>query len=182
MPQQKQATKPRQKIGRPQIIQMATQLGVIRAKIISPSTVETGEWVRLKCQFGCGGYGTSLHCPPHSPRPAETRQVLDGYKRGVLFEADGGEVTRIAAQLERALFLAGSYKAFGFGAGPCGLCKKCAFEKGCRHPDKARPAVEACGIDVFATVRKHGFDIEVVCDRSDRQHYFGLVLIEPVAL
>ena len=34
-----------------------------------------------------------------------------------------------------------------------------------------------CHIDVFATVRRHGFTIEVVRDRSDCQHYFGLVLI-----
>ena len=38
--------------------------------------------------------------------------------------------------------------------------------------------MEACGIDVFATVRKHGFAIEVVRTHGDPQHYFGLVLIE----
>jgi glyoxylase-like metal-dependent hydrolase (beta-lactamase superfamily II) len=27
------------------------------------------------------------------------------------------------------------------------------FDRGCRHPDEARPAMEACGIDVFATAR-----------------------------
>jgi hypothetical protein len=38
--------------------------------------------------------------------------------------------------------------------------------------------MEACGIDVFATVRKHGFTIDVVRTPSDPQHYFGLVLVE----
>jgi hypothetical protein len=38
--------------------------------------------------------------------------------------------------------------------------------------------MEACGIDVFATVRKHGFTIGVVTCHSDPQHYFGLVLVE----
>jgi predicted metal-binding protein len=52
------------------------------------------------------------------------------------------------------------------------------MEKGCRHPEEARPAMEACGIDVFATVRKHGFTINVVKEVTDPQHYFGLVLFE----
>lgn len=104
--------------------------------------------------------------------------MLDEYQRAILFESPGGKVKEIAVTLERELFLAGHYKAFGLGAGPCPLCEACAFEEGCRHPDQARPAMEACGIDVFATVRKHGFTIEVVRQREDPQHYFGLVLIE----
>jgi len=49
-----------------------------------------------------------------------------------------------------------------------------------KHPPdrQVRPAMEACGIDVFATVRRHGFTVEVVRDYEDPQHYFGLVLIE----
>jgi hypothetical protein len=38
--------------------------------------------------------------------------------------------------------------------------------------------MEACGIDVFATVRKHGFTINVLKSYKAPQHYFGLVLIE----
>ena len=140
--------------------------------------METGSWVRWKCQFGCGGFGSSLTCPPHSPTPEQTRKVLDEYRTAVLFEAGRGEPKEIAVALERELFLSGYYKAFGLGAGPCRKCGTCAFEKGCRHPDEARPAMEACGIDVYATVRKHGYTINVVRSESDPQHYFGLVLVE----
>jgi predicted metal-binding protein len=119
-----------------------------------------------------------MMCPPHSPAPAETRAVLDEYKRAVLFESPPGEAKKIARALEREIFLAGCYKAFGLGAGPCTLCPTCAFEKGCRHAYEARPAMEACGIDVFATVRRHGFTINVVRSRCDEQHYFGLVLVD----
>jgi hypothetical protein len=38
--------------------------------------------------------------------------------------------------------------------------------------------MEACGIDVFATVRANGFPIEVVRDDSSDQNYYGLILIE----
>jgi predicted metal-binding protein len=157
---------------------MAVEAGALGAKMISPSDVETGEWVRWRCQFGCGGYNSSLVCPPHSPPPEKTRKMLDEYKRGVFFESPPDQVKEIAVKLERELFLSGYYKALGLGAGPCMLCKTCAFEKGCRHPRQARPAMEACGIDVFATARKHGFTIEVVRKRADPQHYFGMVLIE----
>ena len=159
-------------------VRMALEHGALAAKVISPSAVETGEWVRWKCQFGCGGFGASLVCPPHTPTPAQTRMMLDEYKRAVLFEAALDTAKKIAAGLERDLFLAGHYKAFGLGAGPCMLCDKCAFDEGCRHPDKARPAMEACGIDVYATARKHGFTLNVVRTPDDPQHYYGLVLVE----
>jgi len=157
---------------------MAMELGAIEAKVVSPATVRTAPWVRWKCQFGCDGFGSSRMCPPHTPTPAETRAMLDEYKRAVLFESPRGRAKEIAVALERELFLAGHYKAFGLGAGPCTLCDTCAFEKGCRHAEQARPAMEACGIDVFATARRNGFAINVVRCRKDPQHYFGLVLVE----
>jgi predicted metal-binding protein len=101
---------------------------------------------------------------------------LDSYKRAILFEAGRLDTKEIAVKMEREAFLSGYYKAFGLGAGPCRLCNSCAFDEGCRHPDESRPAMEACGIDVFA--RKHGFTINVVRTYKDPQHYFGLVLFE----
>jgi predicted metal-binding protein len=159
-------------------VDAALRLGARGAKIIRPADIVTGGWVRWKCQFGCGGYNSSRMCPPHTPTPDQTRRVLDEYRHGILFEAPRNTTKRIAARLEREIFLAGHYKALGLGSGPCELCKVCAFDEGCRHPDEARPAMEACGIDVFATAREHGFTISVVRSRKDPQHYFGLVLIE----
>jgi predicted metal-binding protein len=117
-------------------------------------------------------------CPPFTPSPEQTRAMLDQYKRAVLFEAGKGEPKKIAVSLEEKFFLQGYYKAFGLGSGPCHLCKTCAFEDGCRNPMIARPSMEGCGIDVFATARDHGFTINVVRGHNDAQHYFGLVLID----
>ncbi len=138
----------------------------------------TAPWVRLKCQFGCGGFGSSLCCPPRTPTPEEMRRVIGCYKRAILFEVKLQEAKKIAVKLERDLFLAGYYRALGLGAGPCHLCKECALDKGCRHPYQARPSMEACGIDVYRTARANGFIIEVVRTHQDPQHYFGLVLVE----
>jgi predicted metal-binding protein len=159
-------------------LRKSLELGAREARIIAPKTVVTGPWVRWKCQFGCGGYNSSLMCPPHSPPPEETRRVLNSYQKAILFESGGLDTKEIAAKLEREIFLGGYYKALGLGAGPCRLCRSCAFEEGCRHPEEARPALEACGVDVFATARRHGFKIEVVKTYKDPQHYFGLLLIE----
>ena len=80
------------------------------------------------------------------------------------------------AELEREIFLDGYYKAFGMGCGPCRICKSCPEE--CPYPRLARPSMEACGIDVYATARKAGFPIEVVKDYDRPSNRFGLILIE----
>jgi len=157
----------------------AVSLGALHAKVISTKKVFTGAWVRWKCRYGCGGFGSSLLCPPHSPTPDDTRTMLDEYQRAILIHCDAvTEVRPLIAKLEREAFLGGFYKAFGFACGPCDLCPTCAFEKGCQHPEQARPAMEACGIDVFRTATEAGFPIEVVTSRSCRQDYYGLLLLE----
>lgn len=162
-------------------VEAARRLGAAEAKVISPASVVTATWVRLKCQFGCGGYGRRLTCPPYSPSPDTTRRMLDEYSAALLIHCPGGgrwrSVKRIVADLERELFLAGHYRAFAFGSGPCDLCDECNL-RFCTHPHEARPAMEAAGIDVYATARNHGFPIAVVRDRSCEQNYYGLVLIE----
>ena len=35
----------------------ALEMGIDGAKIIDPRSVVTAEWVRLKCQYGCPGFG-----------------------------------------------------------------------------------------------------------------------------
>ncbi len=154
--------------------------GVKGVRIVSPSDVVTAAWVRLKCQFGCDGYGQYLVCPPYSPTPDEMRRVLDSYERAILvhFEPTAA-VKKVVASLEREIFLRGAWKALGLGAGPCYFCRRCPVEEGrCRHAERARPSMEACGIDVFTTARKAGFPIEVVRTRRQCPNYYGLVLID----
>ena len=161
------------------ISRRAVERGARHAKVVSTAMVFTAPWVRWKCQFGCDGYGSSLLCPPHSPKPEETRAVLDGYKRAILIH--GGktmDIRQLVTDLEREAFLGGFYKAFGLACGPCQLCKKCALDEGCRHPERARPAMEACGIDVFKTARTARFPIDVVTDYDSGVNYYGLLLLE----
>ena len=163
-----------------ELIEKAVEMGAEEGKVISPENVYTAIWVRMKCRFGCGEFGTNLTCPPHSPPPERTRKMLDEFETAILihFPSEVQGIKDLMAELEREAFLSGFYKAFALGAGPCYLCEDCELEEGCIHPHRARPAMEACGIDVYKTVREAGFPIEVVKNRDCSQNYYGLLLLE----
>lgn len=162
------------------------------AKVISPSTVVTAPWVRLKCQFGCAGYGRRYGCPPDTPTPEETQAVIDCYRRGILFHLEAQETPDGArrkrrnkfydmlVELEGDLFKDGYYKAFVFLAGPCHLCKECGKMKGevCQFGYKSRPSMEACGIDVYQTARNNGFFIEPLREKEETQNIYSLMLVD----
>ena len=159
-------------------IRQARELGELEAKLIEAASIVTAPWVKLKCRYGCGGYNTSLCCPPHTPTYLEMREVIASYQSAILIHAkELGKIPAIICELEHMIFLAGFHKAFGLGSGPCRLCEKCNSKR-CIHTDVARPSLESCGIDVYATVRANGYPIEVVKNYSDDANFYGLVLIE----
>jgi len=162
------------------------------AKAIYPSSVVTAPWVKMKCQFGCAGYGKRYGCPPDSPTHEQTRGVLDCYERAILFHIEAakkeGENRRKLlnaffedlVDLEGDMFKDGYYRAFVFLAGPCHLCKECAKQKGdpCLFGGKARPSMEACGIDVYQTARNNGFSIKPLREKSETQNDYCLMLVD----
>jgi predicted metal-binding protein len=157
----------------------ARELGAAAACLIGPRDVVCAEWVRLKCQYGCDGYGSCLTCPPLSPTPEQTRRILDEYSHLLLVHSTGRRsVSKLVIKLEREIFLDDHPMAFAWAAGPCSLCRTCDTGAPCKHADRARPSMEACGIDVFSTAQRAGFPIHVVRHERDDQNYFGLIGIE----
>jgi len=158
---------------------LAVRMGAVDAKIIDAKKVIVQDWVRLKCQYGCGNYGKSLTCPPYSPTPHQMRRVLDSYSRGILMRLPDEWMTThdMVAKLERHVFLAGYYSALGLPAGPCKRCEECNL-KHCTFPRVARASMEASGIDVYATARNNGFRIEVMKNRKQKPTYYGLLLVK----
>jgi len=169
-------------------VDRAVELGADAAQIICPDQVVVAEWVRLKCQYGCGGYGMCLTCPPHSPTPEVTRQVLRHYRQALLLRVEGTgweqedqqcrRLNEVVVALERELFLAWYHRAWGMGAGPCVFCETCNLAGPCRFPRQARPSMESSGIDVYTTVRQAGWEIEVVQTPEAPFRLFALVLME----
>jgi predicted metal-binding protein len=168
----------------------AVQHGFTHAKPVDPATVVTASWVRLKCQFGCPGYGLSHCCPPNTPPPDETRRVLDAYRHAILFHLEAPKtpdrgkqaqkMMEILIDLEGEIFKDGYYKAFAYVAGPCGLCKECTKIKGtpCNFGHKARPSMESCGMDVYQTARNNGFPIQTLKEKTETRNIYGLMLVE----
>jgi len=168
-------------------IKAIKQTGATHIKLIDAKKVVVGNWVRLKCQFGCDAYGTRLTCPPYSPTPEYTRQMLKEYKIGIFFTCKYPRVKerkkrrsirRILAVLEREIFLDGYYKTFAMGAGPCNLCPSCDVKNSCLHTEQARPSLEACGIDVYKTAHNAGVPLNVVKSYKETPTYCCLILVE----
>ncbi len=101
------------------------------------------------------------------------------------------DLQKLICDLEKKAFLCGSPKAFGMASSPCHLCKTCAAEERldnglsvsrsdiafCRHRGLARPSMEACGIDVFSTVKNAGYNPGVLTSYSQDLEVYGLVLL-----
>ena len=170
----------------------AVEGGADHTKQIHPSTVVTAPWVRLKCQFGCPMYGKGYCCPPDSPTPEQTRAIIDCYDRAILFhyqiikKPDQSrrklvrEYYEVLIDLEADMFKDGYYKAFVFLAGHCDLCKECSKLEGvpCKFGYRARPAMEACGIDVYQTVRNNDFFIKPLKHKEEEWNFYCLMLVD----
>lgn len=164
----------------------ALLMGATQAKIVSTKEIPVDDRVPLKCQIPrCFGYGTSAHCPPNTLKPQELREHLKSYQWALFFikEVSPEIIVRdrstikeridayltvfdIVSEIESMAFHNGHYLAFGLGAGSCrhSLCsqqKTCRALEGdrCRHSLKARPSMEAVGIDVYQMVTRAGWDI-----------------------
>lgn len=171
----------------------AVQLGATDARIISARKVMIDPRVRLKCLVPrCHLYGETPNCPPYTPGLHEMREIIKKYEYAILMKNDvlpvedfldnekwhkahmahQGKTHRIVSGVEALAFNDGYYFAAGFAAGGCKttLCggRICQFlDSGrCRFPLKARPSMEAVGIDVYRLVSEVGWEIYPVAHRN----------------
>ena len=163
-----------------EISSTAIKYGAQYSKIISVKQVEVGEWVYWKCRYGCSLYGKCFTCPPYSPNPKQMRAILMGYEYALLVRYDlTQDYHTLLLKLEREAFFGGLYKAFGLTAGSCRLCDTCnVIEGNCTNPTKARPSMEACGIDVFRTACNSGLDMKVLTSKGVNYPRICLLLLQ----
>ncbi len=165
---------------------LAVKAGASEAKIVQASDVKVDERVILKCMIPrCYSYGESPNCPPYTPNADMMKKIIDKYKYAIFFKVDVkpvedfthpelwheghirhyNKVFEVVGEVEAKAFNDGYYLAMGFGAGTCkaALCNGMIcqfFDSGrCRHPLKARPSMEAVGIDTFDLATKVGWEI-----------------------
>ena len=189
--------------------QKALELGASQTEIVPANEVQVDERVRLKCSIPpCPNYNRCANCPPYTPEPEFVRKVLARYSWAILFKhdvipvEDFTDISRyyphgkmqqrktgeIAAKIESRAFADGYRFAVGLGAGGCrdtlcdgGLCQM--LDSG-RFPHilRARPSMEAMGIDVSDLANKVGWEIYPILRRADAKSVpnavsIGLVFI-----
>ena len=158
---------------------------------IDAKDISIAQWVRLKCMFGCPSYGKSASCPPNVPSVADCRELMAEYQTAVIFHfqkqckldesvvAWTNQINRKLIEVEKAVFFQGHPKAFLMAVDECSLCAECTGQREtCKSSKLSRPTAEAFAIDVFSTVRKAGYDIQVLTQKSDVMNRFAILLIE----
>jgi predicted metal-binding protein len=158
---------------------------------LDPQDIVVAQWVRMKCQFGCPDYGRAGACPPHTPSVQECERFFREYKRAAVFHfekkldrpEDRHAWTRKLnlelLKLERDVFLAGFPKAFLLFLDTCNVCLECSGSRSaCKEPRLGRPVPEGLAVDVFSTVRKLGYPIQVLPDYKQIMNRYAFLLIE----
>ena len=137
----------------------------------------------------CPRYGETPNCPPHMPGLNEVRAAFGLYSWAVAVKTEirsvaeyvpvvkdrptrnrktlefHGDTSKIVAELEGTAYRDGYHLAAAFGGGSCKdyLCNGqiCGvMDSGkCRAPLRARPAMEAMGIDVIELTKRLGWPI-----------------------
>lgn len=171
------------------IFEKACELG-LEAIILDASDIPVENRTRLKCTYGCRGYGKRLSCPPHVMPVDEFRQILKEYSTAILlieeFDTSGMEdVLKAWSGIRKGSFhkmLELEYQAFREGftfaqllrPGACNECEDCAEE--CTKPDRRRFPPEAVGINLEKLMNNVGNELSF-CN-PDRVKCVGILLIE----
>jgi len=158
---------------------------------LDPQEIVVGQWVRMKCLYGCVEYGHNACCPPNVPTVAECERFFRDYKTAVVFHFEKAlpkpesrhawsrKINLALLKLERDVFLAGFVKAFLLPMDSCSLCTECSgIRPGCKKPELARPTSDALAMDVYATVRKLGYPIQVLADYKQAMNRYAFLFIE----
>ena len=142
----------------------------------------------------CLRAGETPNCPPYAPDLDLIRRAVSRFSWAILFKCDVEPIEeyvprrgatkaeqrrtlsfhqksgQVVDTLERRAYKDGYHLVMGLGGGSCKdyLCQGmiCQFlDSGrCRFPHRARPAMEAMGIDVFALINKAGWEAYALLD------------------
>jgi predicted metal-binding protein len=178
-------------MNRPELEKIFLKHGFDDYTWISASDIEVAQWVRMKCTYGCGSYGQKATCPPSAPSFEECRRFFTDYEEVVLFHFNvklddpdtrdiyTRKVNSELLKVEREVFLADYRKVFLFFMDECQLCAECPGKRTeCINPRMARPSPESFCVDVFATVKKFGYPIEVLKDYDRIMNRYAFLMVE----
>ena len=158
---------------------------------INGSDIIVGQWVRLKCKFMCHNYAERAVCPPNTPSVEDCRAFFREYSTIYLIHFEKNayhknhdsevfqDIDQALIELEKDLFYRGYYKVMMMPPTICHLCETCMSKReDCRHKDYARPTPEAFAVDVFKTVKKFGYPLEILSDYDSTMDRYAFLLLE----
>ena len=159
-----------------EVKKLAEECGFDVVSPLDPKTFKVNQKIRETCETNkCQAYGTNWGCPPHGTAE-EDETLLTSYEHGLMLQCVGRSEKRIDSKmymetgkrLSEAMIalkekMVEEYpNCLALGAGPCPICKKCAFPEPCRFPEKRQQALEGYGI--FITQ---------LCRDNDVTYYYG---------
>jgi len=106
----------------------------------------------------------------------KSMRFKDSYKK--TFDPIKLKLHRMVHKVESQAFALGYRFSTGFIGGSCRLCPECVgknSQESCRHPFRARPSMEAVGIDVFKTAQNVGLPFDI--PPKNKTVWNGLVLV-----
>ena len=139
-------------------------------------------------------YRVALLLQVDCPIPQEMQQLIESepghltdlYQNNAFMASYNETITRakmklheIVNRVEAAGFSMGYRFATGFIGGSCRLCAECVARSSnepCRHPFKARPSMEAMGIDVVQTAANAGLSFDI--PPKGTTVWNGLILVD----
>ena len=161
-------------------VQLAKELKMVNAKIISPIEMYFDIRAILKCRWGCEDFfNQSIKCHTRNTSYQERTEMIKAYQKILLVHShDARELSKAVLEIEKAAFLDGHY--FSFAIRSCKLCKSCQVDQGksCPTPERIRPCDQSFGIDVYKTARNQGLPCDVLQNKEDIQNRYGFVLLE----
>ena len=155
-----------------ELVAMAGEYGFDCSAPMDATKLEVLEDVRAACEKNlCGAYNTTWACPPALGDLDKSREMLAGFKRGLLvqsvqeleddFDWEGIEALgkrhsenfqKLYAKM-RELYPG----VLALGAGGCKNCKKCTYpDSPCRFPDRMVYSMEGFGLFVTQVCRDCG--------------------------
>ena len=161
-----------------EVFEEAKKCGFDQWAALDPQELVFMQEVRDMCSADlCHKYGTNWTCPPGCGPLDQLRDRALKYKRGILVQSvgqmeddfdmesmyDTEEVQKTRFEKFSEWLRSRVPDCMPMGAGTCLLCKECTYPHSpCRHPDRAVPSMEACGLLVTD-----------VCKKAGMKYYYG---------
>jgi predicted metal-binding protein len=187
----------------------AIDMGATAAQPVRAEEIPVDPRVSLKCSIPkCFGYGTSAHCPPYSMKAEETAAIIEKYRMTLVLSLETPspvivrdkatikerveaykKIFEMVSKIESSAFYDGYYLSVGFAAGSCKStfcynvpCSVLQNEK-CRLSLRARPSMEAVGIDCYKLATSLGWEIYPIgsgacADCIPHGLLMGLILVD----